>query len=190
IKQGDELAEKDTHADGIVGHLEIRKDTKRGIDIQDGCSCLYITEAKMFSELSKGTTKFPNFDQCARNVACLMKLVYDGKESEKIIEIPQKIGFYVFLPEEQKRKKEKIFDKIMNKDSIKTKINDRINEYFEDGKLKKNYDKKEKELSWAKDKLEVFIEKLDIKMITWEDLLKDIDIDIKNFYKNCKKYNK
>jgi hypothetical protein len=192
IMQRDKLAEKDTHADGIVGHLEIREATKRGVEIQSNCSCLYVTEAKMFSKLSEGTNNIQNFDQCARNVACLMKLVYDGIESKKITEIPQKIGFYVFLPEEQKyktnRKKEKIFDKIMNKDSIKTKINDRINVYFENGKLKKNYDQKEKELSWAKDNLEVFIKKLDIKLIAWEDLLKDSDIE--NFYENCKNYNK
>jgi hypothetical protein len=191
ISQEDKYAEKDTHADGLVGHIDIREGRKRGIELQENCTCLYITEAKMFSKLSKGTSNFPDFDQCARNVACLMKLVYDWQEKykEKSIEDIKKLGFYLLLPKSQRDKKP-IFGTLLQRNIIKGKIEKRIGVYFESENIKKDYeDKKKEELNWAKNNLESFMNKTEIKPICWEELLPEGN-DIVPFYEKCETYNK
>lgn len=182
---GDRLAEGQTKADSIVGDFKIRQDTKSGVEIEQNCSCLYIIEAKMFSPLSKKVDNADDFNQCARNIACLMKMIYDGIEEKKISEIPVEVGFYVFLPEEQ----ENYFKWIREKENITKPIKDRLNSYFKNEIINEVYkEKKEKELNWAKDNLDAFMEKLDVKLIFWEDLIKG-NSEMNTFYENCKNYN-
>jgi|SRR5690606_8185322 len=187
INRKDTFAETATRADAIVGQLQIRKGTKWGIEIQQNCSCLYIVEAKMYSKLSKKVTRASDFNQCARNVACLMKMIYEGIKKNKITEIPPKIGFYVFIPEKQKN----VFKNEMTKENIKQVIKKRLNSYFDDHMIKENYkEKKEEEFNWLKENLNNFIEILDIEMIFWEDLIKatknsDTKSQLIEFYENC-----
>ncbi len=187
INRKDPLAETATRADGIIGQIQIRKDTKWGIEIKQNCSCLYIVEAKMYSKLSKKVTKASDFNQCARNVACLMKMVYAGIENNKITEVPEKVGFYVFLPEKQKN----VFEEVMVKENIKQVIEGRLNSYFDDDIINEIYkEKKEKELKWLKENLSNFIDKIDIQMIFWEELIEstknsETKKQLNEFYKKC-----
>ncbi|PIV48947.1 MAG: hypothetical protein COS19_11165 [Flavobacteriaceae bacterium CG02_land_8_20_14_3_00_34_13] len=189
VKRGDKLAETATNADAIVGQIQIRKRTKWGIEIKKNCSCLYIIEAKMYSKLSNGVSKAPEFNQCARSVACLIKMIYDGIEKNEIDEIPDKIGFYVLLPRNHKYVAD--FEEKINEDSIKKSIKDRFTPYFNNEIIKKDYKEiKEKELNWLKDKLDELIGKIDVKLIFWEELIEstknsETKEQLNEFYKKC-----
>lgn len=180
--RGDELAESHTHADGIIGKFGIRKDTKSGIVLNDDCDFFYIIEAKIHSKLDTKTKNAKNYNQVARNVACILQLIYEKRETIKIDDF-KKIGFYVLLPKGQKENKNiKTFKKFMDKDDIRISIEERMGMYT--GKDEK--EKKKDIFSWIKKNLDDFIEKLDIDLITWEELLgKKNDSEIWKFYDKC-----
>ena len=69
-KRGDVLAESVTHADGVIGQFEIGRSSRAGLHLAADATQFIVTEAKMFSGLSAGTTRAPEYDQAARNVAC------------------------------------------------------------------------------------------------------------------------
>src|SRR5690606_34347257 len=131
--------------------------------------------AKMYSKLSNGVTKSSNYNQCARNIACLMKMVYDNN-----IKMPEKIGFYVLLPKDHKSIND--FNTKMDPKSIKANILVRFESYISANNLNEN-DKKEKGLEWLENSLDDIIDnKIDIKMIYWEDLIKENNTDLMEFY--------
>ena len=186
------VAEKDTHADAIIGHISFREDTKRGVKLNENCTCLYVIEAKMYSTLSKGVKNDSKFDQCSRSVACLMKLVYNWlqEDNKRKVEDIKNIGFYLIAPEDQKdklkieiEKDESSFDDITGiKDKIKYKINKRIKTY--DPSIEQVY------LARTNENLDSFIDRIEIKLITWEELVGEGESEIKTFYANCIEYNK
>lgn len=179
--RGDKLSERNTEADGVVGRFKIGKKTKTGLTLNDSCDFFYVTEAKMYSPLSSGTKNAPDYDQAARNIACIAKLIYDKKLP---VENFKKLGFYVLLPEEQKDKVES-FRTYTNINNIKEKISKRIQDYPDDDLKKRDI------IQWFKNNFENYLEKLDVKLITWEELIeKSQDSSLNNFYIKCKKYNK
>ncbi|WP_417558234.1 hypothetical protein [Mesoflavibacter zeaxanthinifaciens] len=179
--QGDTFAESHTHADGVVGKFDFRGNTKGGISLDKGCDFFYIIEAKMFSKLSKGTTHAFDYNQAARNIACLAHLIYENRETLEIRET-DKFGFYVFLPQDQ-IKIEKTFREFTKPENLVIAIKDRISKY-------PNADK-ENRFDWLMENLYKFINMIDIKLISWEELLgEQNDSEIWKFYEKCLKYNK
>lgn len=180
--RGDSLSESWTHADGVVGKFEIGKKDTGGLTLKDSSDFFYVTEAKMYSKLSTGTKNADNYNQAARNVACIAKLIYDNKTIQ--IDNFKKLAFYVILPEEQ-IKLEPTFKSFTDKDNIKITIKNRISHYpVGDAKKGDIFD-------WIYSNLNCFIDKLDVKLITWEELVeKSNDSTIKAFYEKCKYYNK
>lgn len=180
--RGDNLAESYTHADGVVGKFMIGNKETGDLSLVDSCDFFYVTEAKMYSKLSAGTKNAKNYNQAARNIACIAKLIYDSKNIQ--ISDFQKLGFYVLLPEDQIQD-EPSFNSFMEKDNIIAAINNRISHYPTNDKNKKNI------FDWLDLNLHDFINKLEIKLITWEDLVaKSTDTSIKDFYQKCLDYNK
>lgn len=180
--RGDNLSESYTHADGVVGKFKIGKKETGDLSLKDSCDFFYVTEAKMYSKLSTGTKNAENYNQAARNVACIAKLIFDSKCSQ--ITDFKKLGFYVLLPEDQ-IKTEHSFTSFTDKDNIKTAIKNRISHYPTDDINKKGI------FDWLDLNLNGFIDKLEVKLITWEDLVaKSNDTSIKEFYKKCRDYNK
>ena len=101
--RGDKHSETWTHADGVVGKFNIGgQKNKGGLALKDSCDFFYVTEAKMYSKLSAGTTNSKNYNQAARYVACIAKLISENKTIQ--IDNFKKLGFYVLLPEEQIKK--------------------------------------------------------------------------------------
>ena len=181
-KRGDNLSESWTHADGVVGKFEIGKKDTGDLILKDSCDFFYVTEAKMYSKLSTGTKNADNYNQAARNVACIAKLIYDNKTIQ--IDNFKKLAFYVLLPEEQIII-EPTFKNFTDKANIKATIKNRISHYPADD------DKKKDIFDWINSNLDNFIDKLDIKLITWEELVeKSQDSTIVDFYDKCKFYNK
>ena len=180
--RGDILYETMTHADGVVGKFNIGKKNKGGLTLKDSCDFFYVTEAKMYSKLATGTKYSNNYNQAARYVSCIAKLIYDNKTIQ--IDKFKKLAFYVLLPEEQ-IKLEPTFKSLTDKDNIKNTIKNRISHYPSD-------DSKKKEIfEWINSNLNNFIDKLEVKLITWEELVENSnDITINTFYEKCKNYNK
>lgn len=93
----DQLAETSTHADGVIGHFDLR-DGRGDIALSEGGQQLVVAEAKMFSGLSSRTKRAEGYDQAARNVACIANLLsLAGTTPENI----QKLAFYLIAPQSQ-----------------------------------------------------------------------------------------
>ncbi len=179
--KGDNLSESYTHADGVLGKFKIGKKGTGDLSLKDSCDFFYVTEAKMYSKLSTGTKNAENYNQAARNIACIAKLIFDGK-SLQIADF-KKLGFYVLLPEDQ-IKAEHSFTSFIDKENIKTTIKNRISQYPTGDSDKKGI------FDWLYLNLNSFIDKLEVKLIAWEDLVaKSNDTSIKDFYKKCRDYN-
>lgn len=178
--RGDKLAESWTHADGVVGKIYINFNVNGALTLYDNCDYFYIIEAKIFSKFSTGTKNAKTFNQAARNVACIAKLIMNKDLDYKKF---KKLAFYVLLPEIQ-RLTEPTFKEYLDKNNIKEKILERIKEY------PNNEPKKEKEFNWIIENINDFLNCIEIKPISWESIINNqSNIDLINFYNSCIKYN-
>jgi len=75
VARPDALGEGATRADGVIGHFTFREQTKAGLRLHAGASQFVVVEAKMFSNLSRGTKNALEYDQAARNVACMANTI-------------------------------------------------------------------------------------------------------------------
>ena len=82
-----------TWTDAILGSVKIKDDNKRGIEVDGDDPGITIVEAKIGSELSPGVTNSPNYNQAARNIACLAQLILKHQS------LHDKCRFLVFAPE-------------------------------------------------------------------------------------------
>src|SRR5690348_16478405 len=78
------------------------------------------------SPLSKGTKYAPDFDQAARNVACIAEIL---ARSARRPEAMTTIGFYLVAPQAQRDSG--IFGELLTKPSIRSKVQRRIASYGE-----------------------------------------------------------
>ncbi len=178
-RRGDPLAESHTHLDGAVGHFDFREGTKAGLALTPDATQFIVTEAKMFSKLSKGTTNARYYDQAARNVGCI---AWEISLSCRSVEDFDSLGFYVLAPHEQISNG--VFEKQMKKSSIGKKVERRISAYAEDTK---KYDELQR---WYTEFFLPTREQIDIQSISWESTLDLIgDESIYEFYKQCLRFN-
>jgi len=178
--RGDPLAESWTHADGIIGNIEIGKAGKADVQVSDRATHLTVLEAKIFSKLSPSVSKARYFDQAARYVACMAEMLYRAKRS------PQsfiRLGFYVVAPKQQINAD--VFQNKMERSSISDKVKRRVEAYGG-----------EKD-TWFFEWFLPTLDRSDISTISWEkvlDYIKQRDPkffdEISNFYNNCLKYNR
>ena len=63
-----------THADAVIGHFEVRQE-RGDIALRRDATQFLVVEAKMGSPLSAGTKHAADYNQAARNVACMVKLI-------------------------------------------------------------------------------------------------------------------
>ena len=63
--------ERHTHADMALGDFSIDYKSSGEIHVSKSATTFGIIEAKMGSNLSKGTTNAPNYNQASRNLACI-----------------------------------------------------------------------------------------------------------------------
>ncbi len=85
--RGATLAESHTHADGAIGHFEVGRNSRAGLHLTADATPFIVTEAKMFSGLSARTTRVPEYDHAARNVACLAWTRLKGLENSRHIRL-------------------------------------------------------------------------------------------------------
>ncbi len=158
-----------------VGHIQVKKEKRNfpkwnHLEVKQDCSCLYaITSGWRFKN----------------DVLSLMKLVYNGLKEGKITKIPPKIACYG-LPYNNLELND--FDEVKGKEKIKAKIISEFNSY-----LAENLVRKEEEIHWVLNNIDTFMEKLNIKVIPWEDLIMFIEntetrAEITAFYNKWNKY--
>jgi hypothetical protein len=180
--RGDDLAEGFTHADGIYGDFIVGGDGFGDVVLKENCRQFVVVEAKMFSKLSAGVTHSPNYNQAARNVACICNLLTETKQAF------DNIGFFVIIPKSQILN-EKTFYEYIDKDHIRNVVQERVNQY----KNREDYAEKN---DWYNNCFVPFLEKINIEILTWEEIIdfitekdKIYGNDLQEFYKLCRRYN-
>lgn len=183
--RGDPLSETWTHADGVIGSFDIGKGGKCELNLRPDTKHFIVVEAKMFSRLSAGIKYAPNYDQAARNVACMAELLKRECLSPDNF---SKLGFYVLAPQKQ-IETESSFKTMTTKSSIIKKVEGRVQSYIN----REDYGKKQE---WFLKYFLPIVEKIDIQCLSWEeaiDYIKSKEVsfgeEISEFYKNCLKYN-
>ena len=98
-----------TWTDAILGDVRLKGEpsennnktdtasSKRKIELADDDSGVVIVEAKMGSPLDKSVTNSTDYDQAARNIACLAKLLNEGTKNAEAL--AKESAFIVFAPE-------------------------------------------------------------------------------------------
>lgn len=179
--RSDPLSEAYTHADGAIGHFTIGKSGKGDINLSATAKQLIIIEAKMFSKLSKGIKNFRNYDQAARNVACIAQIL-----NQSIIDISDmsSIGFYVIAPDTQ-LENEPTFNRYVSKASIKNKVWNRVQAY-------RGEPAEPQKIEWYESQFLPLLDKIKIDALSWEHIIKHIEsIDgnygprLNDFYEKC-----
>ncbi len=179
--QKDPNAEAHTHADGVIGHFSIGRSGKGDIALLADAAQFTVIEAKIFSKLSKGVKNFKGYDQAARTVACMAETLSIGNRP---INVFSRLGFYVVAPEQQ-LKFEPTFQTFLQKDSIRIKVQKRIRAYSDPSDA-------EARNRWFEKWFLPALERIDIKCITWEDIISYIQANdrrngdaLLEFYEKC-----
>lgn len=192
-QRGDKRGENHTHADGVIGHIIIGDQSKAGLTLQKDAKQFIVLEAKIYSSLSSGISNARYYNQAARNVACMAEVLKRNDVNPKQV---TKLGFYILAPLEQFKKVPdfKSFTEIhdlSSRHSVPAVVNQRVGEYKYD---KKHY---EEVNHWHRDWFNPMLEHLDIKLISWEEIIEFITnhdtqygTDLNQFYQDCLLFNK
>lgn len=175
--RGDRRAESFTHADGVIGHFHIQPGERGTASLRPDTNQFLVCEAKLGSALSLRTTNSADFDQAARNVACMAHMI--GAARTPLTQY-RKLGFYVIAPDAQI--KAGVFGKLVTRDSIRAKVATRIQPYGD------TLD------DWYRDVFEPVIAKLDLALVSWESILDAMGDDsettgLREFYAECLRFN-
>ena len=140
-----------------VGHIQIKKKKPNfprysSVEIKQDCSCLY--SISLYSDFTD-------------DVLSLMKLVYDGLKEGKIISFPDKIACYKLSSDDFELTD---FNEVKIKNEIKKDIINPTKYHLHTETIKK-----EDEINWLINNLDNFIEKLEVKIILWKDLIESIE---------------
>ena len=157
--QGDKLAETYTRADGVIGHFKIGNKGKGDINLDKDAHQFKVLEAKMLSKLSSKISNVSYYNQAARSVACMAKVVSMNNID---IENFDDVGFHVLAPREQIEIKQS-FKNYTDKENIKNIVLRRVQEYD-------NTDKNE----WYENWFVSLLEHMDVKCISWEQTIEFI----------------
>ncbi len=170
--KGDPLAESHTNVDGVIGHFVIGSKGKTDLILTPNATHFVVLEAKLYSGLSKGVSNAKYFDQAARSVACIAKVL--SRADRKPTSFSQS-SFFVLAPDDQI--KSRTFSRQLDKQSIKDKVNRRISSYEEERD------------DWFKDWFIPALEVIDIRSISWEAVLDIINEKDSNTGDSLKEYN-
>lgn len=176
--RGDGRAEGWTHADGIVGHFLVRPE-RGDIALETSARQLTVTEAKMASLLSPGTKNAPEFDQAARNVACMAQVLSLAKCEPRTL---SRLGFYVIAP--AVRVAQGVFSQQLDKAAIERKVRFRAAVFG--GECD----------PWLENWFRPTLDRCTIKAMSWEELIDEIaehdkatGESLRTFYASCLAYN-
>jgi hypothetical protein len=98
INGKDAVGEGYTCADGVIGHFAMRTDTKAGIKLVERPRQFIVVEAKLNSRLSPGIKRALEYNQAARNIACMAEMMRIRGVSVRDFD---SVGFLVVAPQEK-----------------------------------------------------------------------------------------
>ena len=169
--RGDERAEGWTNADGCVGHFD-QHPPRGDLSLRRDAAQFVVIEAKMFSGLSRGTTRAPDFDQAARNVACMAEVLHRASRAPDAM---SSLAFFVTAPQSQIDAE--IFGGLATKESIRGKVIERVASYSGERD------------EWLHEWFEPVLESVRVELLSWESLLVGAPEALAEFYGRCLKYN-
>jgi hypothetical protein len=177
--RGDKLAEKHTHADGLIGHFDIASGVRGDARVRAGAEQLIVIEAKMGSGLSSRTKNALDYDQAARNVACIAHMLAAADVPPTSI---QRLGFYVLAPGSQIDCG--VFADLVTKPSVQRKVLARAGAYVGVG----DHD------AWFEKWFLPTLEHIELCGMSWEAVLAELpageSVDyIRSFYAQCLRFN-
>lgn len=175
--RGDSLAELFTHADGVIGHFTVQSGRRGDAVLDSSPTQFVVTEAKLGSSLSAGTKNAPQYDQAARNVACMAHMLSVVGVSPDAV---SRLGFYVLAP--RKQIESGVFGNLLSCQSIEAKVRERVSAY--DGA----HD------TWFRDSFLPLLERIEITALSWEQILASLPAtkeraELECFYAQCLKFN-
>jgi hypothetical protein len=187
--RSDPLSEGSTHADAVIGDFDFKEETATGLRLRSDSRQFVVIEAKMFSNLSRGTKNAPAYDRAARNVACMANIVAHSNLQVSDLE---SVGFFVIAPNVTKRRNRNTnLESCIRPDSIRSAVSQRIAGYEvrnrpEAGELRK----------WERDYFHPLVDRLctedRLKVLCWDESLEAIakvlpshGADLKRFYERC-----
>lgn len=167
-----EYREGYTHADVVFGDFDV-KYSNRGEITLNKPKTFGIIEAKMKSNLSKGTSNFKKYNQATRNVVCI---------AHNIKEIDCNTFFLVVAPKSMIKKYQ--IENQIDKKVILNQVEERFEVHGEKFKQEKNYSK-----------IVENIKKMSIATISYEDWISMFADDqirekLDEFYSRCLKWNR
>ena len=175
-----------TQADGVVGHFRFTAGKKTELELLPTAKQPVVIEAKMFSRLSGGIRNATFYDQAVRTVACIGAAM---DQSQKTVQDLESIGFYVFAPEEQIKRE--IFTEQMTANSIRQKLQRRVEQYQSDR------EKYQKLQYWLREALEPLLERTRLGCWSWEKAIEGIRqahpdqaVVVEKFYQSCLRFNR
>jgi hypothetical protein len=183
-QRADRLAEGWTHADGVIGNVVIGDSALANTKLADGAVQFIVTEAKLFSPLSGRVTNAPDFDQAARNVACIAEVLFRAKQRPEGL---SSLGFYVIAPSEQIAGN--VFGSKLLKESIRNKVLLRVSQYPSPDRETKD--------EWFREWFLPTLIHIKVECLGWEDVINFIGAndasfgsELSDFYLECLRFNR
>jgi hypothetical protein len=175
--RADNRAESFTHADGVIGHFEIKSGIRGDAVLLPDARQFVVTEAKLASSLSAGTRNAPGYDQAARNVACMAHMVALSRVDVNSME---RLAFYVIAPELSIQGG--LFSALLTKEAIEAKVRARVGSY---GGV---HDE------WIVESFLPALARIDLGAISWESILHALPTTVETeviraFYVQCLRFN-
>lgn len=177
--RGDKRAEGFTRADGAIGQFHPGAGGHGDLLLGPKATQFVIVATKLESALSTGARNAPYFDQAARTVACMARLLEKGKIRPESLAT---LSYQVIAP--ANRIKQGIFRKQLDKDSIRDKVRHRA-EVF--GAVHR---------SWIASWFEPALERMTVSALSWEELIATVRVAdkpsgsmLKEFYDRCLAFN-
>lgn len=175
----DPLGEGRTNADGVIGQIQIGIKGKADLELQEGATQFTVVEAKVGAPFSKDTRKTKNYDQAARNVACMAEVM---SQTGIIPSSLERLDFIVLAPRHSIEKG--TFSEEMDKASIQSKVQKRVASYVGERD------------DWYRNHFEPTLEKIRLVSLSWESALewvgdyKPLAADkLKDYYESCLMFN-
>lgn len=177
---GDHLAEGWTHADGVIGHFDIGSTDRGDVVLRPDARQLVVVEAKMLSPMSRGTRNAPDFDEAARNVACIAETLRRGRRAPDQLE---SLSFVLVAPAAAIA--DGAFGVFVTASSIHQKVQHRVASYAGERD------------AWFHDWFEPTLDRIELRTVAWEDLVarvveRDTDYGqaLSDFYQSCIRFNR
>jgi hypothetical protein len=178
-KRGDPLGESRSHADGVIGHFTIDRETRAGILLDPQATCFIVLEAKIFSGLAAGIKHVKDYNQAARSIACMAETL---SRADRHASAVNRLAFYVLAPRQQIAKG--IFTRAINPELVDTGVQARVRDY---GGAKD---------AWYAEWFLPTRQQTQIEALAWEDVIASIAArdpvagdEIGAFYAQCLRFN-